>query len=400
MISKGLRASVSTLLATPDRHLEDSSKRVYETKHFPALDGVRGLAIVLVLFEHSSSFIRDLPIANIFYFGWIGVDLFFVLSGFLITRILLETGNDKQYFRRFYIRRGLRIWPVYYIYFLSVLLFMHAFGKIAALVTVAGGEVAKLELVSPFYLYLLFLQNLDLWSMFSLRDSILGITWSLCIEEHFYLVWPICVRNLSRRTLSGILIVVVALSPFLRLTTAYLGRNQPYWTWYQMINRFTPLHLDALAAGCLLCLVWSRTRNSSHWIYGFRALFGVGLACFIVCFFNIQDRYIFSFCYTALAAMFTGLVGLTMLGRLSILFTQPSLRYLGKISFGLYLIHPTIFIIFSSHAFFHIIGMAGHAKVAGCLTAVPAIGLSIYIAHLSWKFFESRVLALKSRFAP
>jgi len=390
----------ATALALTDDARGSSTKEIYEPKHVPALDGVRGLAILLVLLVHITEIVRDLPIARYLSFGWIGVDLFFVLSGFLITRILLDTQSDAGYFRRFYIRRGLRIWPLYYVFLVCMLLLVHVLAKPAFSGSSAGGEHFKFALVSPVYLYLFFAQNLNPHSLFCFKDSMLSVTWSLCIEEHFYLAWPICVRIFSRRTLFRILIAILAISPFLRLAVAYFDRNQPYSVWYQTVYRATPFHIDSITAGCLLCLVWSGIRKNARNIYWFVALFGIGLLSSVLCFLTQENKVIFAFCFTAVTAMFAGLVGMTLMGRFSRLFTHPYLRYLGKISFGLYLIHPTVFLLFQSHRLFERIGMANHLALAECVAAVLATGLSLYISHLSWKFFESRVLALKARLAP
>jgi peptidoglycan/LPS O-acetylase OafA/YrhL len=378
-----------------------SAKEIYEPKHLPALDGVRGLAISLVLLMHGSEMIlRDLPIAKYLSFGWMGVDLFFVLSGFLITRILLDTQGDPAYFRRFYIRRGLRIWPLYYVFLACMLLQMHLLAKPAFSASTGGAEHFQFILVTPVYLYLFFVQNLYPRSLFCFQDSILTITWSLCIEEHFYLVWPACVRIFSRRNLFRILIAILAISPFLRLAMAYVDRSQPYLVWYQTIYRLTPFHIDSITAGCLLCLAWSAIRKNSRAIYWFAGLFGVGFMFTVICLLNDENRTLISFCFTAVTAMFAGLVGMSLMGWFSSLFTLRFLRYLGKISFGLYLIHPTVFLVFQSHRLYEKIGMANHLVLAECLAAILAFGLSIYISHLSWKFFESRVLALKARLAP
>jgi peptidoglycan/LPS O-acetylase OafA/YrhL len=386
--------------AAGDMHLPDVPQEVYEPKHVPALDGVRGVAIAMVVLTHLGAILRDFGFVRYFEFGWMGVDLFFVLSGFLITRILLDTRNDERYFRRFYIRRGLRIWPLYYVYLGLTLLFLSVMGHLAQKGSAAGGGHFDFAMTSPVWLYLLFVQNLNPASLFSLRDAMLAITWSLCIEEHFYLAWPVCVRNFSRRALRWILIAILAASPFLRLAAAHVGRNKPYNFWYQMVNRCTPFHLDSITAGCLLCLVWLSIGRHRGSIYFFASLFAAGLCGTVFCLMGGRNASVFSFCYTALAAMFSGLVGLTLLGRFTAIFTQPFLRYLGKISFGLYLIHPSLFVIFQSHRVFDRLGMARHILVAECVAALLACALSLSLAHLSWKFFESRVLSLKARLAP
>ena len=383
-------------LSTTDRTPDNPPEAVYEPRHIPALDGVRGLAIALVMMLHAGAILRDLPIAAYLQWGWMGVDLFFVLSGFLITRILLDTRTDAHYFRRFYIRRGLRIWPLYYLFVVCVVLLLHVLRRHAP----ATGEGADLTIASPLCLYIFFVQNLNPASIFGLRDSLLSITWSLCIEEHFYLLWPVLVRFLSPRTLPRLLIAILAISPFMRLALACGLRDQPYSMWYQAVNRLTPFHLDSIAAGCLLCLLWSGIRNRSRAMHWFTVLFIAGLALSIFTFANQLDRTVFSFCYSAVAAMFTGLVGMALLGRFAAFFTQPWLKYLGKISFGLYLIHPVVFLAFQSHHLFQRVGMAQHIQLAEGLAVIPAIALSIAIAHLSWKFYESRVLALKASLAP
>src|SRR5207248_1231599 len=148
----------------------------------PQLDGIRGVAILVVILHNSGRFPR------LFANGWMGVDLFFVLSGFLITGILLDTKESESYFKNFYARRCLRIWPLYY----SLLLFMFV------LVPLLRPSEAHIifEKSSPWWAYPLFLQNF-LIPISTNAAGPLAITWSLAIEEQFYLVWAVVVLYCS-----------------------------------------------------------------------------------------------------------------------------------------------------------------------------------------------------------
>src|SRR5271163_4752017 len=149
------------------------------------LDAVRGFA-VLVVFVHNIDIYPSLHLGLIATNGWMGVDLFFVLSGFLITGILLDTKKSNGYFSNFYARRCLRIWPLYY----SVILFMFL---IVPLLRPSERQDIFGPRSSPWWAYLLFLQNF-LVSVPTKATGLLGVTWSLAVEEHFYLVWPLIVR--------------------------------------------------------------------------------------------------------------------------------------------------------------------------------------------------------------
>src|SRR5208283_2319721 len=146
----------------------------------PQLDAVRGIAILIVIFHNSLYRFPSLPLQSLFSYGWMGVDLFFVLSGFLITGILVDTKQSEGYFKNFYARRCLRIWPLYY----SVLFLMFV---AVPLVHPSIGSVV-IARSSPWWAYLFFLQNFLVHSQVSAAGP-LGVTWSVAIEEQFYLVW-------------------------------------------------------------------------------------------------------------------------------------------------------------------------------------------------------------------
>src|SRR5688572_15010220 len=179
------------------------------------LDAVRGIAILLVIFHNQAPKYPTLRLEPWFANGWMGVDLFFVLSGLLITGVLLDARGSDRYFRNFYARRCLRIWPLYY----SVLLFMFV---VVPLVRPSEAAEIFADRSSPWWSYPLFLQNF-LVPVPTSATGPLGVSWSLAIEEQFYLVWPLVVRYCSRRQLLVIAIAVIALSPALRFFLSYQG---------------------------------------------------------------------------------------------------------------------------------------------------------------------------------
>src|SRR4030095_2778309 len=147
----------------------------YSRQYYPALDGLRGLAILLVILYHNFSFI------NHFFFAWLGVDLFFVLSGYLITSILLNSVNSPHYLKNFYAKRVLRVFPLYY---LSLIIFLIIFPLLG---------IYKSELkyyVDNQLWFWFYLQNWLLSFNFPTTGNFLNHFWSLGVEEQFYLAWP------------------------------------------------------------------------------------------------------------------------------------------------------------------------------------------------------------------
>src|ERR1035437_7043104 len=206
-------------------------------KKIPQLDAVRGVAVLLVLL-HNTNIYPSWHLGLISDNGWMGVDLFFVVSGLLITGILLDSKQSDGYFRNFYARRCLRIWPLYY----SALLFMFV---IVPFLRPSEAHVIFEARSSPWWAYSFFLQNF-LVPIHSSATGLLGVTWSLAVEEQFYLVWPLVVRFCSEAELRRIAIAVICLSPVLRF---YLAQHQV------VIYSNTFCRLDGLMAGARLAIV-------------------------------------------------------------------------------------------------------------------------------------------------
>jgi peptidoglycan/LPS O-acetylase OafA/YrhL len=347
----------------------------------PQFDGLRGLAILSVLVTHSE-FLRVFPHAQVLEYGRIGVDLFFVLSGFLITGILMDSCGKPHYFGNFYARRVLRIWPLYYAVLTLVLL------TTRLLPNPANAQAAR---VWPyFYLYV---QNL-----FPSSTVPYGLdpTWSLAIEEQFYMTWPLVVLLLRKRALSIFLVCLAALSLLLRLLGYALDAP------LRFIHQFTLCRLDAIAMGSLAA-VWL---HSSNWTrVGWKRLAFAFLAIGLMG--TVSSRIIFPqqstrVSYTFIALGFTGLLGIalvpeTEMSLLHRFLVCPWLRYIGKISYGLYLVHMPIFLLASNFARRHK-SPTPSSVLNAVLGAAAQFSMVLVVASISWRYFESPILRLKKYF--
>lgn len=354
----------------------------FKPGYIPQFDGLRGVAILLVLIGHSG-FLEALPHLGSLEYARFGVDLFFVLSGFLITGILLDAKGSEHYFRNFYARRALRIWPLYY-----VILFL-AF-VVTPMLAPATKPVAGVWPAFVFYV-----QNIALVH----RDTYpfgLGATWSLAVEEQFYLTWPLLVFLLKRQTLAIVSFSLAVVSLCLRLFFHFQGAAPGF------VHFFTLSRLDAIAFGTLAAL-WLRSPSCTliQWrtrAYQFLAL---GVTGVIVARLLMQ-RNSSSVGYAFLAITFTGLLGLSLASdsRSSLLGRSLSaawVRYTGKISYGIYLLHYPLFLLWArlvaSQNF-----LPSNVVARNLLAFAGQVILAILAASISWRFFERPILQFKERF--
>jgi peptidoglycan/LPS O-acetylase OafA/YrhL len=223
-----------------------------ENRRIPALDGVRGKAILLVLFFHLN-LLRSLALSNpvdgfaskMFAGGWCGVDLFFVLSGYLITRILYETKESEGYFRNFYFRRILRVFPLYY--GLLLLTFVVIPNLPSGLIPAEKLEKwARVE-TNPLWFWF-YLNNFATLIAGNWGHGILDVTWSLAIEEQFYVMWPWVVYKLNRGKLLQLCLAVFLTAFVIRMTLTIGGINPI------SIYVFTPGRFDSIMAGAFVAL--------------------------------------------------------------------------------------------------------------------------------------------------
>jgi peptidoglycan/LPS O-acetylase OafA/YrhL len=352
------------------------------TNRIPELDGVRGIAVLLVVIYHAFLYnpgSSDDLIAVIRPYGHAGVDLFFVLSGFLITGILLNAKGRPAYFRDFYARRALRIWPLYYL-----LLFI-AFAMVPLLAhytNLAAGENDNIHSRSKL-VYILLLQNL--WYSLDSSPTLLAMTWSLAIEEQFYIVWPGLVLMCSRKVLAYILGLVVLVTPGLRLWVTLQGFPD------EAIYRMTWFRLDGLSLGALLSLWYL-----SDW-FSVRTVKWVALTAMVV---GLVTRP-FSPPWMVDSLMCLACFGLVMFAvwcfetnsSAGASFRWGWLRYIGVVSYCLYLVHQPMYYALGGLLRKH----AGVHVMAYILVAMAGFAASLGIASVSWYLFESQLLKLRNR---
>ncbi|HEV3218394.1 MAG TPA: acyltransferase [Candidatus Acidoferrales bacterium] len=360
-------------------------------RDMPELDSIRGIAILGVVFLHGLSFDRDISvfplmqrrILSFIGLGQFGVTLFFVLSGFLITGLLFEARARPGYYKRFYLRRALRILPLYYL--ILVIL-------------------AVTRLASPSFLLISFLYSANLSQIFGVKMSY-GVLWSLGVEEHFYLAWPAAVRRISPQKLIYVTAGIIAASPVLRLLcylrnvkTGFVGSDCAFYTWNAA---------DGLACGALLSLFLRAFNLGRRWLL--MASLGLFLSAALVTVaglpFGILSRStaVGAALQTVPANFFSaGLLGSFLLvgtGKWKALVTPWILRFFGRISYGLYLIHPLCILWVPPllHRFAPSLFAGVTLWRAIWLAFVPSLFAAVAISYLSRRFFEEPFLRLKDK---
>jgi peptidoglycan/LPS O-acetylase OafA/YrhL len=396
-----MRLSQSNLPACPSEAEPGQSQTTPQTSkkapRFPVLDGMRGFAALGVAIVHylagPSWRLPWLDRAiHLLEMSPLSLDLFFILSGFLIGGILLATRNAPSYYQTFYRRRFFRILPLYYVWIVlfSVLYFV---GQGWGLV-VPQGFSGAFYLASFFFLF----QNFST----SIIEStfIVAPTWSLVVEEHFYLLAPFCVRRLSSRRLVQALFAVILVAPLFRgVLFRFIGHRDD---WADSAARiWPPCRADALAMGMLLAMAWHSSEVRA-WVHKHVSLFcwGMFASSGLAILLSWMASANLSYCRFLNVAFGRTAIEVSCLCLIVYLLCRPqsgfgmflcseTMRQFGKISYCLYLIHWGILWMifrFVLHTRF-----GDHLWLD--LTAAPiALLLSIGIAKLSWKYFESPIL--------
>ena len=351
--------------------------------YYPALDGLRGIAIILVICCHNFNF---LPY---FEWGWIGVDLFFVLSGFLITDILLKTRESKNFLQNFFIRRILRIFPLYYgtllVFFLLAPLFQNLVGQFNYYTS--DQPMSWMHLQN--WLYITHQKTSDL--------LLLNHFWSLSVEEQFYLFWPFVVFVVfSTRRLAQIVFLVLVVCILSRFSSWMIFGDGYTNFQFQYMTR-----VDGLCIGSLIA-IWqfdpdAQVKKNILRLGSTVAI--LQLVLFVLARTVLPGFPHFRFIgYTSIAVMF-GMLVLFVTRRNNIytkLFLENRfIRYTGRISFGLYVYHWPILALFKIYVFDRLIATGYAFNAASIMVSCSALLVTVIVSVLSYHLFEKKILALK-----
>lgn len=385
------------MLPLPFKARRRSPSDTAQPNHKPELDGIRGIALLAVMLSHGGGryILRTTFASKLFAYamvpGWSGVELFFVLSGFLITGILLRSKAAKNYFSSFYARRFLRIFPIYY--------FVVTVGLVAAHYNFWWNTVLPPERMRIAYYF--YAQN---WPIFwnhgaYMTVSVFGHFWSLAVEEQFYLVWPLVIWLLPEGWI-------------LSLCTAGLVIALPLR--FYMVHRYaeslgamvlTTSRMDGLLIGAILAIVLRRGQIPLRWIWAAIGL-GGGILGYIAIFHHKEliatYFYMPTLGITGFSLVCGGFLALSQ-HRIAWLRRILDARWLGtvgKYSYGMYIYHVPLYLVLE-HILESRFGVVFPLPLRWALLYIAFLVVATFlIAKISYDLFESKILALKVHFKP
>ncbi|HZC44351.1 MAG TPA: acyltransferase [Acidobacteriaceae bacterium] len=385
------------MLSLPFKAKRHSRPSAADPNHRPELDGIRGIALLAVMLSHGGPYIaRTTMLSKLFAYamipGWSGVELFFVLSGFLITGILLKSKTAENYLSSFYARRFLRIFPIYYLVLTVGLLAAIHVSWWNALLPAAG----KTRLAYYFYA-----QN---WPMFwphhlFLRTNGFGHFWSLAVEEQFYIVWPLVIWLLPENAILGLCTAGLVVALPLRVFMVHK------FSYHFTAMALTTSRVDGLLVGVILAILLRRGQIPLRWIYLCMSV-GAGIIGFIAVFHHTEliatYFYMPTIGITGFSLLSGGLLAMSQqrivwLGRI---LKAQWLRTVGKYSYGMYIYHIPAYLT-CDHYLGARFGMALPMPLRWALLYVGfLIAVTFLVAKVSYDLFEAKILALKVYFRP
>lgn len=360
-----------------------------EPRRIPQLDGVRGIAILQVLIWHYQPRVEPgstlAYFMRLFYLTWSGVDLFFVLSGFLIGGILIDNRESKHYFASFYIRRSCRILPIYLLILLIGYL-SATFGDHPL------GDERSVKIISWLW-YLSFTQNIwmslrewgEAWSLW------FGQTWSLAVEEQFYLLLPLTIWLVSKRMLPLCLIALISAAPFLRYLCFLLF---PEGQAAIITHVLLPCRMDALAIGVLIAIgvrdqsILSWLSRNLRFLYLLLIMLGALAGTFVLRSWGLGSLFMQTTGLSVLAFLYGCLLLIALIesrGPIKWLTSLTLCRQLGIWAYCIYLVHDRF-----PRVFFQAYGVSWQVFAM-------SVAAMLVVAHLSWRYFERPMIGLGHR---
>lgn len=345
---------------------------------------MRGLAILLVVLYH------NFPFIDYFFFGWLGVDLFFVLSGFLITDILLTTQQEDHFLRNFYIRRALRIFPLFYLTLIILFFVLPLFPGIS--------QKVNYYIDNQVWLWT-YLQNWLFIFKPSSETNLAHHLWSLAVEEQFYLFWPPIILMLKKpkRLLLFIMIFFIIVLAFRCLIWLYKIENFAYF------NLYTFTRIDGICIGCTIALLQKTkplflNRYLPFIVFAFAGL--NFLFYFFDAYLHLSFPYLGLIGYTTLAMLFGLLVHEGVKGNpiVDYIFKGRFLRFLGKISYGLYIFHWPIYSLLFPKIINTFSNQLQSNLWANLAASFICIIIAVAVSVISFYTFERFFLKLKHKF--
>lgn len=352
------------------------------SKHIPALDYLRGLAVLAIMLFHCFDFV-------FFKFGWIGVDLFFVLSGFLITGILLDSKFSQNYYRNFIVRRIVRIFPLYYFILLLCLVIIPLFLP---------------DLFGPGFEYYI---NYQPWFWFYMQNWLYSKTgfpdnqtlvhlWSLAVEEQFYIFWPLIVRIFNTKKLFAVCLIIIVFSLFFRF---YIGAEVGLVHPFKYMATFS--RMDALIIGAVIAILirkrpfWLEKYTIPAFIISLLILAGTMLYLKAILFLRLAPVYTF-------IDILSGCLLIFMLNKQKFFILRPLYNpvfsFLGKYSYGLYVYHFILYNVFEYNVLPGLMAVFEKKETALLLNGAIVFAISLPISVLSYKYLEKPFLKLKKYF--
>ena len=394
-------------MKTPDAtdRADLEAQTTHGLAHIGALDGLRGLGVLLVLMFH---FAWGFPEAGALYWvraylwsGWMGVDLFFVLSGYLITRGLVKDSKFSvgKRMKLFWARRAFRIFPLYYIVVV-----------VGTLVCLAASKASEI----PGPSYWLYFQNYTL----AFDPNVMRWTahfWSLAIEEQFYFVWPLVVLLAGKRMRLSVAFALLVFCIALRSGFMIVGHKIHVFGWSddqisKFVYRVTPMHMDGLLVGAILAMFdQDKTLRAGIWFRTVRVpLFFASMGFLLLLMvwtkgFGTYDRRVIVLGYPTMAVAFGCAVSLAASGwfpqAVQGVLSRGVLPACGKVSYGMYILHWMLVIFIAPWQLIQNEHL-GTAAAAGLGVAVIVLGTVVVygLATLSYRFVEAPFLAIKAKF--